>query len=420
MADYYSLISRAISALPQPTPDSRQAVYERARKALVNQLRSIQPPVAEADIATEGRALEEAITRLEIELAANAAQKPQPGAKPAAPPPPPRREAGGAFAARLRERLPEPTKPAAPAAPAEPDEGAAWRETLAAAEQSAPAENDSAAREAQRPAAPLPLPPAPQRASRRIIAVSAVLIALIGVVGVLAWQLRERPEDLAKLKPAEQPAAENSDAGKLDDRVEGGAETAAPPARGKRGSSLPVAQKAEMWVASLQEPNKVDKIYNATVVWRLENVGGGPGETVGSAIRGEVDIPDAKLKMNLLFRKNTDSALSASHTINVAFTPAAGSAVGGVKAIGPIQMRRADAQSGEKVAGIPVPITENNFLIGLMRGDREARNVTLLRSLNVLDLPLQLADGRAATINMEKGPTGERVFADAIDAWGRQ
>jgi hypothetical protein len=103
----------------------------------------------------------------------------------------------------------------------------------------------------------------------------------------------------------------------------------------------------------------------------------------------------------------------------VSFKPAADSPLGGVKAIGPIQMRRPDAQSGEKVVGIPVPITANNFLIGLMRGDREARNIQLLRSLSVLDLPLQLNDGRAATINMEKGPSGERVFADAVDAWSK-
>ncbi len=125
------------------------------------------------------------------------------------------------------------------------------------------------------------------------------------------------------------------------------------------------------------------------------------------------------MKMQLLFRKNTDPTLSATHTINVTFTPAKDSPLGGVKAIGPIQMRRADAQSGEKVVGVPVPITENNFLIGLMRGDREARNVQLMRSLAVIDLPLQLDDGRAATINMEKGPTGERVFSDAIDAWSK-
>jgi hypothetical protein len=182
---------------------------------------------------------------------------------------------------------------------------------------------------------------------------------------------------------------------------------------------VPVAQKAELWVASAQEPNKVDRIYNATVVWRLENVGGGPGQPMSSAIRGDVDIPDAKLKLSLLFQKNGDAALSASHTITITFKPQPGSPLGNVKAIGPIQMRRADAQSGEKVAGIPVPITENNFLIGLMRGGAETRNLQLLRSLSVIDLPLQFADGRPGTINMEKGASGERVFADATDSWGR-
>jgi len=421
MADYYSLISRAISALPQPTPEARQAVYERARKALVNQLRNIQPPVAEADIAAEGRALEEAITRLEIETAAKGAQAPHPGPqqKPQ-PAQPPRREAAPAATGPV----PTPAKALEPAKPAPPpprapeqDQDAAWRETLAAVEK-APAENEAPLREPQRPAAPLPPPPKPHYASPRMMALAGVLVALIGVVGVLAWQLRERPEDLAKLKPEEAKSAASVDAGKFDDRVEGGAQTTVH-SEGKHAPNLPVAQKAEMWVASLQEPSKVDKIYNANVVWRLENVGGGPGEAVGSAIRGDIDVPDAKMKLTLLFRKNTDSALSASHTINVSFTSAAGSPVGGVKAIGPIQMRRADAQTGEKVAGIPVPITENKFLIGLMRGEREQRNISLLRSLAVIDLPLQLSDGRAATINMEKGPSGERVFADAIDAWGR-
>lgn len=402
MADYYSLISRAIAALPQQTPDTRQAVYERARKALFNQLRGIQPPVAEADIAAEGRALEEAIARLEIELASKNAppQKPAPSKTEQSP------------GAAPRQRTPDAKPAASEPLPSERSADDAWRDTLAAAE----AEPEPASREPQRPAAPLPLPPRSHRSPRRTLALAGVLVALIAVVGALAWYLRERPEDLAKLKPEESSPSENAESGKIGDRVEGGGASSAPVA-GRRAASVPVAQKAEMWVASLQEPDKVDRIYNATVVWRLENVGGGPGERVGSAIRGDVDIPDAKMKMSLLFQKNNDSALSASHTINISFKPQPGSPLGGVKAIGPIQMRRADAQSGEKVVGIPVPITENNFLIGLMRGDREARNIQLLRSLAVIDLPLQLTDGRAATVNMEKGPTGERVFADAIDNW---
>ena len=423
MADYYSLISRAISALPQQTPDKRQAVYERARKALFSQLKSIQPPVADADIAAEGRALEEAITRLEQEIAARNAQVPKPAPpppapapKPAAPPPPPKTGFAAALRQRATQRSAAPTQPpepqqAVPEPPAAP-RGAeeAWRDTAGVAEP------DAAQREAQRPAAPLPLPPRSRRPTRRTLALAAVTAALIAVVGSLAWYLRERPEDLAKLKPEESATESAEDVGKFDGRVEGGA---AKPSSGKRASAIPVAQKAELWVASLQEPDKVDRIFNGSVVWRLENVGGGPGQPVSSAIRGDLDIPDAKMKMTIVIQKNSDATLSASHTVNISFKPMAGSPLGGVKAIGPIQMRRADAQSGEKVVGIPVPITENNFLIGLMRGDREARNVQLLRSLAVLDLPLQLADGRPATINMEKGPAGDRVFADAIDNWGK-
>ena len=404
MADYYSLISRAIAALPQQTPDTRQAVYERARKALFNQLRGIQPPVAEADVAAEGRALEEAIARLEIEI--NGKNAPAPSKAQAA-------AAGGPQPPPPRRRVIEPSTPPAPGEPPAGERSAedAWRDTLATTESPAP-------RDAQRPAAPLPLPRTQQRPPRRILALAGVLVALIAVVGALAWYLRERPEDLAKLSPEESAPANGAESGKFDDRVVGGSAPSAPVA-GKRVTSVPVAQKAELWVASLQEPGKVDRIYSATVVWRLENVGGGPGQPVGSAIRGDVDVPEAKMKMTLLFQKNTDSALSASHTINISFKPLPGSPLGGVKAIGPIQMRRADAQSGEKVVGIPVPINANNFLIGLMRGEREGRNIQLLRTLAVLDLPLQLADGRAATINMEKGPAGERVFADAIDSWGK-
>ncbi len=410
MADYYSLISRAISALPGHTPDARQGVYERARKALVNQLRSIQPPVAEADIAAESRALEEAITRLELELAkanARGAQSPATSnaktgglIKPAAPPSPPYHAPAGAAESGATAAAPD-------AQPETRSAEEAWRDTLA---ETAP----NGGRDSQRPAAPLPRPPRSHRPPVRMIALGAVLVALVAVVGALAWYLRERPEDLAKLKPAE-TARNGAETGKFGERVEGGAPTSGP----KRVTSVPVAQKAELWVASVQEPDKVDRIYSANVVWRLENVGGGPGQPVTSAVRGDVDVPDAKLKLSLLFQKNTDNALSASHTITVSFKPQPGSPLGNVKAIGPIQMRRPDAQSGEKLVGIPVPITENNFLIGLMRGEREMRNIQLLRSLSVLDLPLQFADGRPATINMEKGASGERVFSDAIDSWSR-
>src|SRR5258705_165825 len=54
MADYYPLIARAISGLDPSAPgESRRALYERARAALIAQLRSVQPPLSESEITRE-------------------------------------------------------------------------------------------------------------------------------------------------------------------------------------------------------------------------------------------------------------------------------------------------------------------------------------------------------------------------------
>ncbi len=67
MADYYPLLARALDALPDRSPGLRRAVYDRARNALVSQLRSLEPPLSEDDIDLERRALDTAIERLEVE-----------------------------------------------------------------------------------------------------------------------------------------------------------------------------------------------------------------------------------------------------------------------------------------------------------------------------------------------------------------
>ena len=69
MADYYPLIARAVEGLPEQSRDQRHAVYERARTALIAQLRNLNPPLSEAEIQQEGRSLDEAITRVEADYA---------------------------------------------------------------------------------------------------------------------------------------------------------------------------------------------------------------------------------------------------------------------------------------------------------------------------------------------------------------
>src|SRR5947209_18492750 len=69
MADYYPLISRAVSALEKNNGENRRALYERARAALLAQLRGITPPLNESDITRERLALEESIRKVEAEAA---------------------------------------------------------------------------------------------------------------------------------------------------------------------------------------------------------------------------------------------------------------------------------------------------------------------------------------------------------------
>lgn len=103
MADYYPLIAKAVAGLDKSTGEARRALYERARTALVTQLRGVLPALSESDITRERLALEEAIRKVEAE----AARKSRFDA------PPERKRVD-------RGEVPDPFKPAAPPRPPAP------------------------------------------------------------------------------------------------------------------------------------------------------------------------------------------------------------------------------------------------------------------------------------------------------------
>lgn len=124
MADYYPLIARAVAGLERNTGEARRALYERARAALVNQLRGVDPPLDENDVTRERLALEEAIRKVEAEAARRARLESVPGAS-AAPPPlfsPPRPAAPPAAPPVAPQQMPSAgavqTPPIPPPAPA--------------------------------------------------------------------------------------------------------------------------------------------------------------------------------------------------------------------------------------------------------------------------------------------------------------
>src|SRR6516162_8380938 len=77
MAGYYSLITRAVAALDKNNGESRRALYEHARTALLTQLRSMEPALYESDITRERLALEESIRKVEAESARKFIETPE-------------------------------------------------------------------------------------------------------------------------------------------------------------------------------------------------------------------------------------------------------------------------------------------------------------------------------------------------------
>jgi hypothetical protein len=116
MADYYPLIARAIAGLDPSAPgESRRALYERARAALIAQLRGVEPPLSESEITRERLSLEEAVRKVESEAAQRARDATRSGdaSRSGAGGSGDRARAGDAFRATTRP----PARPADPASP---------------------------------------------------------------------------------------------------------------------------------------------------------------------------------------------------------------------------------------------------------------------------------------------------------------
>ncbi len=141
----------------------------------------------------------------------------------------------------------------------------------------------------------------------------AVIGLIVAGVAATAWKLRDRPEDLAKLKTIQ--AQQTETGGKIVGRVGDSAQTkdVAPAAstgatQSGTDANVPVTYRAAFLVQAPEEQSKV-KAYFGTVIWRLDNVSNGPGEPLGTAIHANIDIPEDKLQVSMILQKNVDATL---------------------------------------------------------------------------------------------------------------
>jgi hypothetical protein len=526
MTDYQPLIARAVEGLANGTGEARRALYERARTALVTQLRGAEPPLSEAEITKERLALEEAIRKVEADAARKLRTEPrppvraEPAQRPAPPQPtPPRRERPVTPPEPPRTpRAPEPSRPQMDGAELSARPPQTARERLLGSRQQSPTQEGlkgfrdvvsevrdlgGATAKAVRSArttrdnygsAPEPYaaPSAPQeealgaydgyhpqadgeadyaeeearllrgglepshdyedeqedafaghqaphghgaaeafeearppRSYAGLIRLAVVGVIILGVIAAVwsQWSSITGAYHLfARGKPAVQTTQETpTTQPKFDGRVPQEQSAAQAPSTGTAPSDAgpAVAQRVVLYEEDPNDP--AGKRYVGSAVWRTETVSPGAGLAPELAVRADITIPDRRMTVTWSLRRNTDKTLPASHTIEIMFTLPADFPGGGIGNVPGVLMKQAEQARGTPLAGLAVKVTNGFFLIGLSAVDADMqRNIQLLKERPWFDIPLVYTNGGRAILAMEKGPPGDRAFADAFAAWEKK
>jgi hypothetical protein len=266
--------------------------------------------------------------------------------------------------------------------------------------------------------------PHPPRSYRGLVKVVVLLLIVLGLAGA-GWEFRPQLVGLyyslrlAKPSPSPQTAQTPAPQRKFPGRVpEEQLPGQAPAAGGGTQQGPAVAQRAVLYEADPNDPQ--GKRFAGSVVWRTETVSPGPGLAPELVVRADIAIPERHMNVTWSLRRNTDKALPASHTIEVMFNLPADFPGGGISNVPGILMKDSEEVRGMPLAGLAVKVTNGFFLIGLNAADDDMqRNLQLLKERAWFDVLIVYNNNSRAILTMEKGPPGDRAFAEAFKAWGQ-
>ena len=452
MADFTDVLSRAVAG--KKTYDERRAVYERARQALVNQLRALDPPLPESDVTRQRLALEESIRKIESEASSLAAAAraaalrrpsetagagtpagPGPGtAGPVAAPPLKAAEPAHNETPAFRPQMPEPPSSPAPASdifarmpPAQSTAKGPPAPELSVEPRRVP--RGDQASESGDDGDPLIAHYDPhvrkvssgEPAWRRLLMIGLIIVAL-GVAGAGGVILALRSQGGGAGDTVTQPPVSGAPV-KSNDRVGQPATqpAQAPPAQPQAPQSAAAPAGSRTPVAVLYDENAqstggVDS-YKGAVTWRVDSDSGAQGPE--RVIRGLIDIPERGLKVLLTIRRNLDQALPASHTVELLFDVPPNFVYGGVESLEQVFMKSAEQANGLPLRGALARITSGYFLIGLSAlGPNRENNIGLLRDRPWIDITFLYRSGRRAVLAVGKGEQGEKIFQEVFAQWG--
>lgn len=432
MPDYASILRRSISGLADPSPEMREAVYQRARAALARQLTAVDPPLSTREIESQHQELEDAVARLEAEFA-----------------PPEPEPAASAFGSQAGKD--DFLYPAAEPAPAAPRSAAP---VVADAVPPPPAAFDEDEEDFDEDEG---------RGLRLPLLVALACIVLV-VVGAGAYVYAERSTLFGSGKPRDQVAAVESPATspspesapaeppKLSDRLTNGAEAPPPapalstadatppaavvtppaPAAANNSPTSPEGLPLEN-LSSLQgdaaSNGSAANLVEQRAIYYFQGAQGQPGQANDGtvtwaqitkdnrpAIQATLKIPQRNVTVTVTIYKNYDNALPASHLVEVQFFGALADSP--IQRVPALVLKQTEQARGQPLAGAAVPVTNELFWIALSANNDDVnRNVQLLREGSWFDIPILFSDQTRALITFEKGVPGDKVFETVMASW---
>ncbi len=423
MPDYASILRRSVSALPDPRPEMREAVYQRARAALARQLTAVDPPLSTREIETQHQELEDAVTRLESEFA-----------QPEEPPP-----VFGGSPQRDEFLYSAPQSAAAqPKAPPPPRPADDLEHVAAEYDTDVEDEDDDFADDEE-------------SSSRAPLLIGLVLVLLV-VIGAGAFAFAQRgtilgflgfgaEDEVAAVEAEIVPAAPDEiDADKRPDRLTNGSEAtpaedlaavAAQPDAAEPAEAVPAEEQepaaSEEQTAALEPPGT--SLVEQRAIYYFQGAEGTPGEASEGtvtwteitkddrpAIQATLKIAKPDVTAIVTIYKNYDSALPASHLVEIQFTGGLGA--NPIQRVPALVLKQTEQARGQPLAGAAVPVTNELFWIALSDDeDQVAQNLQLLGEGSWFDIPILFSDQTRALISFEKGIPGDKVFETVMASW---
>lgn len=158
-----------------------------------------------------------------------------------------------------------------------------------------------------------------------------------------------------------------------------------------------------------------DSVERGNVVWSTIEESADEGQPAQPAVRATVTMPTSKVEMKMTIRKNTDQSIPASHLIELVFTVPEDFPGGAVDNVQRITFKDTEQAAGNPLIAVPSKIGDNFFIVWL-NDARTAQdtNLSLMRRLQWIDIPISYRNGRRALVSLEKGVPGEKVFNEVL------